>query len=114
MARRKKRKVADEEGWSQIQVDGVAGEKWGIIGGERYAIYETDAMRAHMQAFSRGVRTCLGKGIALVELALATAALAQRFGRVRLADAQQTVADMRVTDHFLLSPKGKRCQLVFE
>jgi hypothetical protein len=81
---------------------------------ERLVIYEDDAMRAHMLVFSKGVRVCLGKGIALVELKLATAALAQRFEGVRLADERQTVADIRMTDRFVLTPRGKRCLLVFE
>jgi cytochrome P450 len=82
--------------------------------GQQYAIYEDAAMRAHMQAFSRGVRACLGKNIALAEMKLATAMLARRFATVRLADERQTVSDMRITDRFVLVPKGKRCDLVFE
>jgi cytochrome P450 len=79
-----------------------------------YTIYEDAAMRAHMQVFSRGVRACLGKNIALVELKLATAALAERFTAVRHADGRQTVCDMRVVDRFVMVPKGNRCELVFE
>jgi hypothetical protein len=45
---------------------------------------------------------------------LAVAALAQSFSAVRLADEREAVADMQVTDRFLLSPKGMRCRLVFE
>ncbi len=80
----------------------------------QYAIYENDDMRAHMLVFGRGARACLGRNIALVELKLATAALAQRFGVVRQADRRQTVRDMRITDRFVLVPHGKRCLLVFE
>jgi cytochrome P450 len=80
----------------------------------QFVAYEDDAMRAHMQAFSRGSRACLGKSIALVVMKLATAAVAQRFATVRLAHEQQTPDDMRMRDRFVLVPKGKRCRLIFD
>jgi cytochrome P450 len=90
-----------------------------VVGGQgRHAeplvIYEDDAMRAHMHVFSRGIRACLGKMVALVQLKMAMAALAQRFAAVRLADERGTVADMRMTEAFALTPKGRKCMLVLE
>ncbi len=81
---------------------------------EALAIYESDAMREHMHVFSKGMRACPGKPIALMELKLVMAAIVQRFATLRLADARQTVEDMRQLDDWLLVPKGKRCGLVFE
>ncbi len=81
--------------------------------GDELAVYETDAMRQHMLVFSKGLRSCLGKSIALMELKLATAAIAQRFATLRLGHAGQTVEDMRPVDNMLLTPKGHRCELVF-
>jgi cytochrome P450 len=83
-------------------------------GAEGWTIYETEGMREHMLVFSNGARRCLGKVIALMELKLVTAAIAQRFASVRLGDAQQTVDDMRLADHIVLTPKGNRCELVFD
>ncbi len=86
----------------------------------------SDAMRAHMLHFSRGIRTCLGRGIALAELRLALAAMMRYSSNMRLphdgdADdegnacrAGDTEADMEMTDHFGLRPRGRRCLLVFE
>ncbi len=86
-----------------------------VEGNEGLAIYEVDdAMSAHMQVFSRGIRACLGKPIAHMEMKLAAAALAQRYAGVRLADARATANDMRMMDAFVLVPKGKRCMLVFD
>jgi hypothetical protein len=79
-----------------------------------WTCFESDAMRAHMLVFSRGVRTCLGKSIALMELKLLAAAVAQRFGTLRLADARQTVDDMEPTDRQLLLPRGRRCNIIFD
>jgi cytochrome P450 len=75
----------------------------------------SDAMRAHMLAFSRGPRVCLGRAIALAELRVAVAAVARHFGSVRLAEpVRQTEADMQMRDHFALIPRGHRCLLVLE
>ncbi len=60
-----------------------------------------DAMRAHMLVFSRGPRICLGR------------AMAARFASIRLASAQ-TLDDMQMHDHFVLTPKGRKCMLIFE
>jgi hypothetical protein len=78
-----------------------------------YAIYKDEEMHAHMNVFGRGVHSCLGKTIALMEMKHAAEALAQRLSAVRLADAQQMVEDMRLVDRFVMVPKGKQCQLIF-
>jgi cytochrome P450 len=72
-----------------------------------------DAMRAHMLVFSRGMRSCIGRAIALLELRLTVAVVAQRFASVRLA-SEQTRDDMKMKDWFVLQPKGGKCMLVFE
>ncbi len=83
---------------------------------EAYVSCEKAAMRAQMQSCSRGVRACIGKTLVLMQMKLATSALAQRVVTLRLAgngDGWQTTADIRVTDRFVLVPKRKRCQLVY-
>jgi cytochrome P450 len=93
----------------------MLGRKAGSIADVRdeLSIYETDAMRQHMLVFSKGPCSCLGKSIALMELKLATAAIAQRFTTLRLGHARQTVEDMRPVDNAVVTPKGERCDLVF-
>jgi cytochrome P450 len=44
-----------------------------------YAVYEDDAMRAHMQDFSKGSHACLGETLVLIEIKLVMAELALRF-----------------------------------
>jgi cytochrome P450 len=86
-----------------------------VVGDEALTIYDVDdEMSAHMQVFSRGIRSCLGKPIAHMGMKLAAAALAQRYPSVSLADALATVDDMRMMDVFVLVPKGKRCMLIFK
>jgi cytochrome P450 len=93
---------------------GEAGAKGSIADiGDELVCYESEAMRQHMLVFSKGARSCLGKAIALMELKLATAAVAQRFATLRLGDERQTVEDMRPVDNVVVTPKGDRCQLVF-
>ncbi len=70
--------------------------------------YEDDAMCAHMHAFNHRVQACLGKTLALAQLKLAKAALAQRCAAVRLANAHQSVGDMHITDAFTLTPNGRK------
>jgi cytochrome P450 len=74
----------------------------------------TDAMRAHMLVWSKGVRTCPGRAIAMAELRLVVAAVARHFGHVGMADARQCEWDMQMTDHSMLIPRGHRCMLVLE
>jgi hypothetical protein len=74
---------------------------------EWLVVYEDDAMRAHMLVFSKGARVA-GHGHC------AGGAEAGDGAGVRLANKRQTMADMRVTDRFVLSPRSGRCQLVFE
>ncbi len=81
--------------------------------GNELVVYESDAMRKHMLIFSKDPRSCLGRAIALMELKLATAAIAQRFAMLRLGDVRQTVTDMRPVDNVVVTPKGNRRGLVF-
>jgi cytochrome P450 len=104
-------RVADKTAKSEAErmADDVLDE-----GQDDWTCFENDAMRAHMLVFSKGVRACLGKPIALLELKLLAAALVQRFATLHLADERQTVDDMTPRDHLLLLPKGRRCNLVFK
>ena len=71
----------------------------------------TDAMKTLYMPFSQGSRACLGKNLALMELKLITAALVRDY-KVDLA--QGTTEDSMTTkDHFLVMPKGGRCDLIF-
>jgi cytochrome P450 len=74
----------------------------------------TVAMRAYMLLFSRGLRVCIGRGIALAEMRLMLAAVARRFASIRMVDTGQMEADMPMTDFLLLIPCGHHCMLVFE
>ncbi len=61
--------------------------------------------------FSKGSRACLGKSLALMELKLVAATLISRF---TVSCAPGTDDDsMAMTDHFLVLPKGGRCDLIF-
>ncbi len=77
-------------------------------------IFESEAMREHMLIFSMGTRANPGQPIALMELKLSAAALAQHFVMLRLGDKRQTDEDMRQVNNWLLAPIGKRCELVFD
>lgn len=66
-------------------------------------------MREAFMPFTKGTRTCLGKNLALMELKLITTIILRRFH----VTAETTVEDMAMKDHFLLFPKGKKCNLVF-
>jgi hypothetical protein len=48
-----------------------------------------------------------------MQLRLTVSAMAQRFARLGLA-SEQTVDDMQMRDHLNLTPKGRKCMLVFE
>ena len=68
-------------------------------------------MKDLMMPFSKGPRACLGKNLAMTELKLITAALVKKF-TVGVAEGT-TEESMAMTDHFLVLPKGGKCELTF-
>lgn len=64
-----------------------------------------------MLVWGKGSRICLGQHMAIMELKILLARIIDMF-EVRLA-GEQTHADMEMTDHFTLIPKGKKCGLIF-
>jgi cytochrome P450 len=64
-----------------------------------------------MLVWGKGPRTCAGQYMATMELKILLARLMGRFG-VAL-HGEKTHADMEMTDHFVLIPKGHCCGLVF-
>lgn len=72
----------------------------------------TDQMRELHMPFSKGSRACLGKNLAMMELKLTAAALLKSF--VVKSGPTTTEDSMAMKDHFLVLPKGGRCDLVFE
>ena len=72
---------------------------------------QSDTMKDLFMPFSKGSRACLGKSLALMESKLITATLMRDFA-VSLAPSC-TKESMVMTDHFLIIPKGGRCELIF-
>lgn len=72
----------------------------------------TEAMNEMFMPYSKGTRACIGLNLANMELRIATAALL-KFFRVRLAEGPRA-DDMEMVDHFIIAPKGRKCNLVFE
>lgn len=68
-------------------------------------------MKELFMPFSKGSRACLGKSLALMELKLITAALLGSY-EVRLSPTA-TEDCMTMMDHFLVLPKGGKCELIF-
>jgi cytochrome P450 len=79
---------------------------------EADAAENEDAMRDHILVWGKGLRSCLGKPIATMELKVGVAAIMKQFN-VRLA-SEQTNDDMEMRDHFVLTAKGGKCMLKFE
>jgi cytochrome P450 len=72
----------------------------------------TDEMNELFMPFSKGSRACLGINIAYMELKVATAAILSKY-QVEIAPDMQP-DDMDQRDHFLIFPKGGKCNLVFK
>lgn len=68
-------------------------------------------MKELFMPFSKGSRACLGKGLAMMELKLITAALLRYYETSLSPTATEDC--MTMTDHFLVLPKGGKCELVF-
>lgn len=77
----------------------------------RWLVPETDAMKEMSMPFSKGPRACLGKNLAIMELKLITAPLVKDF--VVSLGPNCTDDSMVMMDHFLVLPKGARCDLIF-
>ena len=71
----------------------------------------TSEMKELFMPFSKGSRACLGKNLAMMELKLISAALLQSY-ETNLAPTA-TEDCMTMTDHFLVLPKGGKCELIF-
>jgi cytochrome P450 len=65
---------------------------------------QTESMKEMFMPFSKGPRACLGKGMALMELKLVSAALLRNW-EVSLAGSC-TEESMTMVDHFLVSSVG--------
>jgi len=61
--------------------------------------------------WGKGSRACLGQYLATMELKILLAQLMNRFD-VRLA-SEMTHEEMKMTDGFSSTPKGRCCHLVF-
>src|SRR6266480_1282448 len=72
----------------------------------------TPEMHEMILVWGKGSRTCIGQRMATMEIKILLARLMERF-KVRL-QGEETHAEMEMTDHFTLIPKGKRCGLVFD
>lgn len=77
----------------------------------RYLHEESDSMKELFMPFSKGPRACLGKNLAMMELKMITAILVKDY-IVKLAPSC-TDDSMTMTDHFLIIPKGGKCELIF-
>lgn len=71
----------------------------------------TKSMKTLFLPFSEGTRACLGKNLAMMELKLITAILVRLF-HIALGP-ETTDISMAMKDHFLLVPKGGKCDLIF-
>jgi len=71
----------------------------------------TDEMNELFMPFSKGSRACLGINIAYMELKVVTAAILSKY-QVEIAPDMQP-DDMDQRDHFLIFPKGGKCNLAF-
>lgn len=72
----------------------------------------TNEMKVLFMPFSTGPRACLGKNLAMMELKMITATILRRF-QVK-SPPTTTEESMSMKDHFLVLPKGGKCDLIFE
>src|SRR5438045_1998764 len=71
----------------------------------------TPAMKEAWMPFSRGPRMCSGIHLAMMELKMILGSLLYGW---EISLGEKTTDDtMRMTDHFILMPKGGFCDLVF-
>ncbi|OIW25663.1 cytochrome P450 [Coniochaeta ligniaria NRRL 30616] len=70
----------------------------------------TPEMREMMLVWGKGARACLGQHMAVMEIKILLARMMDRF---KVDMVPQTHAEMEMTDHFTLIPKGQRCTLIF-
>jgi cytochrome P450 len=70
---------------------------------------ELEAMREQMLLFGKGARSCLGRRIATMEIKTVVVALVRNFDFS--IGSPTTDAEMAMTDHFAIMPKGGRCVL---
>ena len=68
-------------------------------------------MKEVFKPFSKGSRACLGKSLAMMELKLITAALLRSYETGLSPTATEDC--MTMMDHFLVLPKGRKCELIF-
>jgi cytochrome P450 len=68
-------------------------------------------MKELFMPFSKGSRACLGRSLATMELKLITAALIRSYELELSSSATEDC--MTMMDHFLVLPKGGKCELVF-
>jgi cytochrome P450 len=61
--------------------------------------------------FSKGTRACIGKGLAMMELKLVVATVMKQYDVSIAPDMKDD--DMDMVDHFLIIPKGGKCNLLF-
>jgi len=73
---------------------------------------QVDSMNEFFMPFSKGSRACLGINLAYMELKVTVATLLGKY-QVSLAPDMQA-HDMDMRDHFLIFPRGGKCNLVFE
>lgn len=66
-------------------------------------------MREQMMLFGKGVRACLGRRLAIMEIKYAVMAVVRRY-HVDIG-SPTTNEDMEMLDHFVIIPKGQRCVL---
>jgi cytochrome P450 len=71
----------------------------------------TPEARDMLLVWGKGSRACLGQHLATMQVKILLARVIGRF-QVRLA-SEATHAEMEMTDHFTLIPKGRRCGLIF-
>lgn len=73
----------------------------------------TEEMKSVFMPFSKGTRACLGIHLAMMELKLTTAVFVRDYVVTLAPSTEKGKNDMDMKDHFLLSPAGGKCDLIF-